>query len=165
MAFFDRMGIKFQYEPQGYKLPDGTCYLPDFYLPVINTWAEVKPVPLSPEERRKCEAVVMGLGGCFLFLVGPPAFDDYWAVCRDSGAITECCLDLDIHASNRRYYEQEHRFWCRDDLSSPRAFSPEYRHAVASAIAERFDGSVYRPPDDEPFNPDPEDLLRAWGLL
>lgn len=47
-VFFDKAGIKYQYEPQGYKLSDGTWYLPDFYLPDVETeygkglWCEVK---------------------------------------------------------------------------------------------------------------------------
>ena len=30
--FFDHCGIKWEYEPEGYLLEDGTCYLPDFLL-------------------------------------------------------------------------------------------------------------------------------------
>lgn len=29
-VFFDALGIKYEYEPEGYELPDGTKYLPDF---------------------------------------------------------------------------------------------------------------------------------------
>lgn len=42
-VFFDTMGIPFAYEPEGYKLSDGTYYLPDFFLPTFNIFAEVKP--------------------------------------------------------------------------------------------------------------------------
>jgi hypothetical protein len=46
--FFDEIGIKWEYEPQGYKLTNGECYLPDFWLPKFNdkeggTYVEVKP--------------------------------------------------------------------------------------------------------------------------
>lgn len=49
-VFFDNLGIKWQYEPQGlnvsYRLTrcgEGTFnYLPDFYLPDFGVWAEVK---------------------------------------------------------------------------------------------------------------------------
>jgi hypothetical protein len=46
--FFDIVGIKWEYEPQGYKLSSGECYLPDFWLPGFNdkdrgTYVEVKP--------------------------------------------------------------------------------------------------------------------------
>lgn len=48
-VLFDSLGIKWQYEPEGYKLPSG-YYLPDFYLPDVfdrqpepGVWFEVKP--------------------------------------------------------------------------------------------------------------------------
>lgn len=41
-VFFDEMGIKYEYEPQGYRLDDGKCYLPDFYLPDLSYFVEVK---------------------------------------------------------------------------------------------------------------------------
>ena len=42
--FFDEMGIKYEYEPEGFVFSDGTKYLPDFYLPDANEWFEVKGV-------------------------------------------------------------------------------------------------------------------------
>lgn len=45
-VFFDSLGIKWEYEPEGFELPDGTLYLPDFYLPseIGNDWyVEIKP--------------------------------------------------------------------------------------------------------------------------
>jgi hypothetical protein len=39
-----RLEIKFQYEPEGYHLPSGD-YPPDFYLPELQTFVEVKPGP------------------------------------------------------------------------------------------------------------------------
>lgn len=41
-VFFDAMGIKYEYEKEGYTLSNGEKYLPDFYLPEFYTWAEVK---------------------------------------------------------------------------------------------------------------------------
>lgn len=40
-VFFDDLGIKWQYEPQGYVI-NGTPYLPDFLLTECGTWVEVK---------------------------------------------------------------------------------------------------------------------------
>lgn len=40
-VFFDRMGIEWEYEPQGYDL-DGRWYLPDFRLTDCGTWIEAK---------------------------------------------------------------------------------------------------------------------------
>ncbi len=39
---FDACGIYWQYEPLALQLPSGQQYLPDFYLPNMNCWAEVK---------------------------------------------------------------------------------------------------------------------------
>lgn len=41
-VFFDKLGVKWLYEPQGYELGNGQRYLPDFWLPDLGVWAEVK---------------------------------------------------------------------------------------------------------------------------
>ena len=41
-VFFDAAGVKYEYEPEGFDLGDGIYYLPDFYLPDLNYYAEVK---------------------------------------------------------------------------------------------------------------------------
>lgn len=38
----DRWEIAWSYEPEGFELPSGVRYLPDFWLPEINTWLEIK---------------------------------------------------------------------------------------------------------------------------
>lgn len=43
-VFFDKLGIKWLYEPQGYVLGNGDRYLPDFWLPDEAMWVEVKGV-------------------------------------------------------------------------------------------------------------------------
>lgn len=41
-VFFDTLGIQYEYEPEGFKLSDGTMYLPDFYLPAFDYYVEIK---------------------------------------------------------------------------------------------------------------------------
>lgn len=41
-VFFDALGVKYEYEPEGYCMSDGSCYLPDFFLPGLNYYVEVK---------------------------------------------------------------------------------------------------------------------------
>lgn len=41
-VFFDQVGVKWDYEIEGFELDDGRCYLPDFWLPAYNTWIEIK---------------------------------------------------------------------------------------------------------------------------
>lgn len=51
--FFDALGVKWEYEPEGFEFSDGTRYLPDFWLPDVGLWVEVKPSAPDEEERRK----------------------------------------------------------------------------------------------------------------
>lgn len=41
-VFFNKAHIKYVYEPEGVELPNGERYLPDFYLPELETHVEVK---------------------------------------------------------------------------------------------------------------------------
>ena len=159
MVFFDRSGIEFQYEPQGYRLPNGTCYLPDFYFPKFLTWAEVKPVRFTDSERSKCAAVAAGLKELFLILDGPPAFREYLGAAWDCGQVDQHPYSLDWRHGRRE------RFFALSGQTTETDFSAEYRAAVHASIAERFDGIAYPEPGEEPFNPDPKDILKAWGLL
>lgn len=43
-VFFDQLGLKWDYENEGYELPSGR-YLPDFSLPAFNLLVEIKPEP------------------------------------------------------------------------------------------------------------------------
>lgn len=42
-VFFDHLGIKWEYEPEGYELGNGLRYLPDFWLPEWKMWVEIRP--------------------------------------------------------------------------------------------------------------------------
>ena len=42
-VFFDKGRIRWKYETEGFATEDGTKYLPDFYLPDLDIWVEVKP--------------------------------------------------------------------------------------------------------------------------
>lgn len=41
-VYFDKVGVKWEYEPAGFKISETRKYLPDFYLPEIETYIEVK---------------------------------------------------------------------------------------------------------------------------
>lgn len=41
-VFFDTLGVRWDYEPEGFELPHG-MYVPDFWLPDLKAWFEVKP--------------------------------------------------------------------------------------------------------------------------
>jgi hypothetical protein len=54
-VFFDVLGISWEYKPQGFQLP--SCwYLPDFWLPDLDAWWEVKGEELPENEvKPQCE--------------------------------------------------------------------------------------------------------------
>lgn len=63
---FDRLGIVWEYEGHGFAFDDGTWYCPDFYMPEIDTYFEVKGVMDEASERKvkmlaeECKWVVVG---------------------------------------------------------------------------------------------------------
>jgi hypothetical protein len=80
-VFFDAMGIKWEYEKEGYELPSG-WYLPDFWLPELNwlAWLEVKPyLPNTGSiEMKKCQELA-DLSGLRVYLVGGiPSLDEHY---------------------------------------------------------------------------------------
>jgi hypothetical protein len=58
-VFFDHLGVPWQYEPQGFELEHGP-YLPDFFLPSIDTWYEVKGRQLTEVESMLATDLMIG---------------------------------------------------------------------------------------------------------
>lgn len=56
-VFFDSLGIKYRYEEEGFELPDGTRYLPDFKLIDFDCFVEIKPTQPTKAEMRKAALI------------------------------------------------------------------------------------------------------------
>lgn len=54
-VFFDALGIKYEYEKEGYDLGEFGWYLPDFYLAEEKTWVEIKSTTIVEDDWYKCE--------------------------------------------------------------------------------------------------------------
>jgi hypothetical protein len=52
-VYFDAMKLRWDYEHEGYTLVNGNRYLPDFWLPELDCFAEVKPFGFTREEFAK----------------------------------------------------------------------------------------------------------------
>ena len=52
--FFRAINLDYEYELEGFQMDD-IRYLPDFYIPSIDRWLEIKGQPLSIPEIKKCE--------------------------------------------------------------------------------------------------------------
>ena len=76
--YLDVIGIRWDYEVEGFDL-GGLYYLPDFWLPQVRMWAEVKAGELSAIELEKVKrlAVASDCRGV-LMLVGTPDARPYW---------------------------------------------------------------------------------------
>jgi hypothetical protein len=78
-VFFDAIGIRFDYEAEGFVIREGG-YLPDFRLPDLRFYFEVKGQDPTDEERSKCAQVCMASEYDMLLAVGGPEerFQLYW---------------------------------------------------------------------------------------
>ena len=78
-VFFNALGIKYEYEPEGYDLGNGLYYLPDFWLKNVGLrglerglWAEIKPTRPTETEERKMISLVLGTKKDGVILIGNP---------------------------------------------------------------------------------------------
>ena len=72
-VFFDEMQTSWLYEAEGYELPSGRRYLPDFYLPSIGVHVEVKPTKeIGDLDVEKLCAFAVDGNSPLLLLVGTP---------------------------------------------------------------------------------------------
>jgi len=161
-VLFDALAIQYEHELEGWPFEDGTLYLPDFYLPRIRMWAEVKPFEFTPEEYRKCELLVCGTGRGCLLLAGPPDFKTYEGLTLDAGEITSCHYLLDIYAHGRRLYLRDRRLFADPGDLVLDDFSERYGNAVGAARRERFKRNHIPRLGQEPFNAPPADMADAW---
>lgn len=145
LCFLDTLGMQFIYEPEGFKFEDGTCYLPDLYFPVIETWGEIKPVPIEPRspEDRKITNLVVGSGRPLIILEGPPEFRSYTErglSLPPETAEWEVSLDIHMYA---KYYFHKHdgkpRLFTDPPATRHADYSDEYSDAVYTSRQLRFE--------------------------
>jgi hypothetical protein len=138
-VYFDALGIRWEYEPEGYELPDGTCYLPDFWLPQVGLFAEVKPRTFTPAEVAKAAALPCPC----VMLDGPPDARVYWSAgLNEYGYRDDYCLE-----EGHRYWEHEGRFYMGSgaDFDDPASWGPDYvgdmwdTAAITAARSARFE--------------------------
>lgn len=73
-VFLDEMGYEWEYEKEGFELPSGR-YLPDFYLPKLQTYLEVKGQDFTDREIQKCAE--LSVDYMVILLDGPPKLKVY----------------------------------------------------------------------------------------
>jgi hypothetical protein len=134
-VYFDALGIDWEYEKEGYDL-EGVYYLPDFWLPQVHMWAEVKAEQFTEPEIRKALLLSDHTGCSVLKLIGPPDCRAYAVVDYEHEdhnwdyVITNCVL------SERRFWSGP-GFDVMDELD--KEGFPEVVEAVNAARSARFE--------------------------
>ena len=112
-VFFDAVGLEFEYEKEGFDLGDGIKYLPDFWIPSLNLWIEVKG-DLNFEDQEK--------GGKYSYFSHPVL--KLMRKFRDSQPWPVACIfgqpgqhriwffAWDMSYSSAGEFEDDDAFWC-----------------------------------------------------
>lgn len=137
-AFFDRLPIEYDYEMEGFNLPSGIKYLPDFWLPQVRMWAEVKPREFTPQEIYKC-VELSNITKCgVLVLSRTPEYKPYKVISPgDEVSGVEYVMLSNYHG----YPEDEYRFFYVDSEDSREQyedFCDDTEKAVKYAKNMRF---------------------------
>jgi hypothetical protein len=83
-AYFDMIGVKWQYEPEGYHLDYGN-YCPDFLCEDGDFFVEVKPTKESLKLTENKLRSLAKMTGKFVYcVVGPPSLSAQWG-CNENG--------------------------------------------------------------------------------
>ncbi len=93
-VFFDQLGIPYQYEPEGFDLDEAGWYLPDFWLPELHCWVEIKPWPPNEDNNdvHKCLNLSRATQCRVLLIYGNPWLDDYYIAHYKGGKLTGCFM-------------------------------------------------------------------------
>jgi hypothetical protein len=139
--FFDALGLSWDYEVEGVNLYRYGWYLPDFYLPQVKLFCEVKPIYIDDTEIdiNKYKAFVSQTGFAIMLLQGTPDFKFYQCFFKFEN---EVCEDLKFVSHYHNYPNEEHRFYgcpgCGDPIEE-RLVDDKYKQAVALARSARFE--------------------------
>lgn len=146
--------IDWVYEPEGFDLDKDGWYLPDFWLPQVSMWAEVKASVFTEQELRKAARLAVGTGHPCLLLVGVPSDYAYWAVLPQSSDLDdEWAVDcggyrvevMDYRPFEGGYHLDEQRFFsCTgsspdDSFPMPHDLEKNHPKSVIAALSARFE--------------------------
>lgn len=73
-SVFDDQGYEWEYEPKRFTLPSGATYTPDFYLPQVDLWVEVKGY-LTPQAKAKFDEFCEMVGRRAVMVIGKDTED------------------------------------------------------------------------------------------
>lgn len=71
-AYFYFLNVPFVYEPDTYDLGESGCYIPDFYLPNLDCFVEIKPDVIIEGRESPCYALAEDSGKTVFLIHGRP---------------------------------------------------------------------------------------------
>lgn len=135
-VFFDALGIKWEYEAEGFDLPEVGRYLPDFFIPVNGSYGpyfEIKGEEPTKDELRKLSILCREKSAYGAILVGTPGGDarSYHFFDKDgdeeSSFYSEDCTP--------RFFD-----WLGDRiLEGPTGSTKKFDRAIKAARVARFE--------------------------
>lgn len=114
-VFMDAASIRWVYEPDAYDLGNGTCYLPDFYLPQQDAFLEVKNPTAPKEEFEKVGKMAVAAKKLAYVFTSPPKLPD-WEDYDGEGAIAyfyEQASGEPFPEEEGGYGSDSHYLWCQ----------------------------------------------------
>ena len=145
--------ITWEYELEGFQLPSGN-YLPDFFLPQVNMWAEVKGERFTLDELHKAHDLANATSQPVLLLLGQPQDLSYdaiepdarahnWEEKLEDGTVVRV-MDYSPFDSSEYHLDEGRFFACSGGPGIfPRPFGyacePEQPFAVTAALSARFE--------------------------
>lgn len=138
-VFFDALGIKWEYEPEGFQFADGKRYLPDFWLPNDQAFFEIKSAKdnVTVGEINKARKVQDEVGRRIFIAAGDPV-DAYIAKPSDwphnwGMAKFTVCPVCDMPAINTVFCG------CIDKYACDNRYDPRIKTAASIARKMRFE--------------------------
>lgn len=129
-VFFDTLGVEYEYEKEGFDLGKSGKYLPDFYLPRLDCWFEVKGKEITSDEQNKARQLRDQTDKPVIISVG--SFDRMYT--------PTCYLyAYDLSDSSGGEYENEGYFEIKDNslvfvISEDGRFARGDRHIYATSM-------------------------------
>lgn len=140
-VFFDALAIEWKYEPEGFQLAPDVRYLPDFWLPQVRMWAEVKGANFSQEEKRKCQLLANQSGRPCLILNGDPDGRNFWA-CMPYSPNQENEPGWEDFVIDGGYLEERRFYQCTGEEypeQTDNAWGDDVAAAISAARQARFE--------------------------
>lgn len=98
-VFFDQASIHYDYEVEGFELPGGVRYLPDFHLTDINYYVEIKPHhEFTRADIQKAILFSVDADRPLLLIVGAPTSESMYVIDRTT---------FESWAAEKDYYEND----------------------------------------------------------